>query len=442
MDTGYYTVLVGANPFGIGANGLGTYTLCIEGSGSVRAVDRPERRIVVSVAHVDMSDGEPAQFGINLGSRPTGPVEILMTKLEPASDSQYVVEPLVHSFTVDNWDVPQVVTVRRKADYVTPKADGFSLHYWGKGGGYDKEFEFLDLSDRVPGWMTLRSTHDREPTLADQVAEAQKQNSPATGGPGILGVARAGETLTATTSGIRDEDGLDNAVFAYQWVRSELGAESGTDIAGATGSTYVAASEDEGKVITVRVTFTDDAGNPESVISYGVLAPPTPREDTGNRETADPPAKTDEPDGKTPDTPAKGTPAVGEPPPAAEPPAVGEPPPAAEPFTAQIVDVPLSHNGRDAIVFELRLSEAPRRGFSYKTLRAHALEVTGGSVATARRLERPGNIRWEIRITPHSDGAVTVVLPPTGDCADDGAICTQDGRMLTGRLELTVAGPG
>ena len=119
--------------------------------------------------------------------------------------------------------------------------------------------------------MTLRSTVDPEPDLTDQVSEAQKQNSPATGGPGIQGVARAGETLTVTTSGIRDEDGLTGAVFAYQWVRSELGAKTGTDIAGATGSSYGVTAEDEGKAITVRVTFTDDAGNRESLPSYAVV---------------------------------------------------------------------------------------------------------------------------------------------------------------------------
>ena len=272
LDTGYYTVLVGANPFGDGANGLGSYTLCIEGSGSISAVDQPERRIVVSEAHVDVSDGEPAQFSIKLGARPTGPVEVFMTKLEPASDSQYVVEPLMHSFTVDNWDIPQVATVRRKADYATPMDDGFAIHYWGKGGGYHKAFEFLEVYDRVPRWMTLRLTYDPEPALTDQVSEAQKQNSPATGSPGIQGVARAGETLTVTTSGIRDDDGLDNAVFAYRWVRSELGAESGTDIAGATGPSYGVTAEDGGKAIKVRVTFKDDAGNEESVISYAVVA--------------------------------------------------------------------------------------------------------------------------------------------------------------------------
>ena len=42
-------------------------------------------------------------------------------------------------------------------------------------------------------------------------------NTPATGVPTITGTARVGETLTADTTGISDDDGLDNAAFAYQW---------------------------------------------------------------------------------------------------------------------------------------------------------------------------------------------------------------------------------
>ena len=49
----------------------------------------------------------------------------------------------------------------------------------------------------------------------------------------------------------------------------------------------------------------------------------------------------------------------------------------------------------------------------------------------ARRLEPPGSIRWEITVRPDSSGAVTVVLPVTGDCEADGAICTEDGRDLS-----------
>ena len=68
--------------------------------------------------------------------------------------------------------------------------------------------------------------------------------------------------------------------------------------------------------------------------------------------------------------------------------------------------------------------------------------MTGGEVTKARRLERLGNIRWEITVKPSSDAAVTIVLPVTEDCEADGAICTEDDRKLSGGLEITVNGPG
>ena len=96
-------------------------------------------------------------------------------------------------------------------------------------------------------------------------------NTPATGAPGISGTPRTGETLTATTSQIADEDGLTNGVFSYQWIRTDLTANTDTGIDGATGSTYTVKPEEEGHAIKVRVTFTDDAGNEESLTSYAVL---------------------------------------------------------------------------------------------------------------------------------------------------------------------------
>ena len=86
-------------------------------------------------------------------------------------------------------------------------------------------------------------------------------NSPATGAPTISGTARVGETLTADTSGIADANGLDNADFTYQWLADDA------DIDGATGSSYTLADADEGKTVSVRVSFTDDSGNAESLTS-------------------------------------------------------------------------------------------------------------------------------------------------------------------------------
>ena len=59
----------------------------------------------------------------------------------------------------------------------------------------------------------------------------------------------------------------------------------------------------------------------------------------------------------------------------------------------------------------------------------------------AQRLERGSNIGWRITVRPDSDSAVTIILPETTDCGSQGAICTEDGGMLSHRLELTVSGP-
>ena len=100
--------------------------------------------------------------------------------------------------------------------------------------------------------------------------QSQRGNSLATGGPVITGTPRVGETLTADTSGIEDEDGLDNVSYSYQWIRNDWASD--TDIAGETDPSYTMVSGDEGKAMKVRVTFTDDADNEESLTSVAVLA--------------------------------------------------------------------------------------------------------------------------------------------------------------------------
>ena len=91
--------------------------------------------------------------------------------------------------------------------------------------------------------------------------QQQTANTPATGVPAISGTAQVGETLTADTSGIADQDGLSSAVYRYQWLADDA------DIAGATAGTYTLVDADEGATIKVRVSFTDDAGNEESLTS-------------------------------------------------------------------------------------------------------------------------------------------------------------------------------
>ena len=107
-------------------------------------------------------------------------------------------------------------------------------------------------------------------------------NSPATGVPTISGTAQVGQILTASTSGIADADGLSNASFSYRWVANDGSAD--TNITGATGATYTLAAADEGKTVKVRVSFTDDGGNGESLTSAatGAVAPPPSTDATLN----------------------------------------------------------------------------------------------------------------------------------------------------------------
>ena len=93
------------------------------------------------------------------------------------------------------------------------------------------------------------------------VVVTAKSNSPATGVPTISGAAQVGETLTANPSSIADADGLSKAQYEYQWLADD------SEIAGATNATYTLATLDEGKAIKVQVSFTDDAGNAETLTS-------------------------------------------------------------------------------------------------------------------------------------------------------------------------------
>ncbi|MDE2940721.1 MAG: hypothetical protein OXR67_17655 [Chloroflexota bacterium] len=103
------------------------------------------------------------------------------------------------------------------------------------------------------------------------------ENSPATGAPSISGKAQVGETLTADTSGISDADGLNNATFSYRWLADDA------NISEATGSSYTLAAAEEGKQVKVSVSFTDDAGNYETLTSAATaaVAAPTPPDVTG-----------------------------------------------------------------------------------------------------------------------------------------------------------------
>ena len=114
-------------------------------------------------------------------------------------------------------------------------------------------------------------------------------------------------------------------------------------------------------------------------------------------------------------------------------------------LTAVFADMPADHGGAAGFTFTLRFSESFPIG--YVTMRDDAFTVTNGRVTRARRLDNPHhdqqgmqpNREWEIAVAPDTGaGDVTITLPETTDCAAAGAVCTEDGTMLSGAVSATV----
>ena len=251
------------------------------------------------------------------------------------------------------------------------------------GETYELSREDVGSAMSVMVSFTDDRKHEETLTSAATAAVAQHPNRQPTGRPVIGGTAEAGETLTAYTSRIWDGNGLENAVFSYQWMRDDAG------VAGETGRTYALGADDVGSSIKVRVSFTDDDDHEESVTS------------------------------------------------AATPPVWSDSPTAA--LRARFVNLPAAHDGRTPFTFRLQFSKEVSVG--WRKLEYHAFSVTGGAVTGPSRVLGFGNRRWNIEITPDSNADLTIILPVTTDCDADGAICTAAGEALSERVEYTVPGP-
>ncbi len=267
-----------------------------------------------------------------------------------------------------------------------------SYRYQWSAGGSDIEgatgstytLTYSEQGQTIQVQVSFTDDANNEETLTSvaTVAVAAAPNREATGAPTVGGTPQVDQTLTSDTSAIDDADGLTNVSYGYQWIAG------GSDIEGATGSSYLLTSSEQGQIIQVRVSFTDDRDNAETLTSEATV-----------EVTAVP-----------------------------------------VPLTASFLAAPSSHDGDNSFTFELRLSEEV--DLSYVTLRDHdAFSVTDGEVTGVSRLDKPGNLRWQIVVEPDSDADVTIVLPPTTDCGALGAICTGGGKKLSGRVELTVNGP-
>ena len=101
-------------------------------------------------------------------------------------------------------------------------------------------------------------------------------------------------------------------------------------------------------------------------------------------------------------------------------------------------EMPERHDGSGAFSFRLEFDkEFP---VSAETLREAALDVTGGAVTAASRLDPDSDRYWEIAVEPDSDGDVTIILERK-TCDAPGAICAEDGRRIVRPVRAVVRGP-
>ena len=109
------------------------------------------------------------------------------------------------------------------------------------------------------------------------------------------------------------------------------------------------------------------------------------------------------------------------------------------PFTASFDGAPSEHDGA-AFTVNFRISAAPA-GLSYVTVRDSLFAVTGGRIASARRLTQGVDKDWKLTAVPDGYGPVTLALEPTTVCDSPPGVCDAAGRKLVGPLALTVQGP-
>ena len=91
--------------------------------------------------------------------------------------------------------------------------------------------------------------------------------------------------------------------------------------------------------------------------------------------------------------------------------------------------------------FTFRLAFSEEFPVDPDVLRDAALDVTNGRVTGAERVEEGRDRLWEITVEPSSRAEVTIAHEPRENCAETGAICTDDGRGIAEAVSAKVLAP-
>ena len=177
-----------------------------------------------------------------------------------------VVDYFSFSLTATREVMVKLKEMERNADLFIEDQDGNELASSTEAGTADDAiFHELDAGTyyiRVEAMQRGSNIYKLRYKATEPVEEdSTPANVAATGAPAISGTAQVGETLTADTSSVSDQNGLTNPAFAYQWLRDD------SPVSGSTGQEYTLTADDVGSRMKVRVDFVDDDGHQESLTS-------------------------------------------------------------------------------------------------------------------------------------------------------------------------------
>ena len=211
-------------------------------SAVVQLTDNDTAGVTLGKSELIVPEGGSATYTVALDSEPTADVTVTITG-HAGTDLTLTPTTAMLTFTPSTWSRTQTVTV-------AAGDDGDALN------------DSARLTHRASGALEYASvSEDLSVTVTDD-------DTKATGRPAITGKAEVGEELAADTSGIRDADGLNKVIYAYQWVRVASGGHGDRHTLRATSADLHGGTQgDLGDAFKLRVAFTDDKGNPESAES-------------------------------------------------------------------------------------------------------------------------------------------------------------------------------
>jgi uncharacterized delta-60 repeat protein len=279
LSTGSYFAVDDVTIGRVIANSAGTLTLAFNANATQSLVNKAMQQI----AYANTSDAPPATVQIdwtfndgNTGTQGTGGAMSVTgsttVQITAVNDPPILSVPLVDqtsrvgtnfAFTipVGSFTDPDIEVLK----YSVRMADGTAVPPWLTFNAATKTFSGTPSAFDV-GVIDIQVT-------AKDAADASSgdvfrltvipANSLPTGSINITGSVSQGQTLTASST-LADSDGL--GTFSYQW------KAAGTNITGATASTFTLTEAEVGKTVTVTVSYTDGYGTTETSTSGATSA--------------------------------------------------------------------------------------------------------------------------------------------------------------------------